>query len=103
MLERVSRELGGLPIPAVIALLALAVVQIAVQIYALLDLARRPLVTGGRKWVWALVSVFGGIIGAGAYLAVGRVTAAPASLAERAGSEDARNQAIDRLYGGDRK
>jgi hypothetical protein len=64
--------LATLATPAIVALVALGVVQLTLQIGALVDLARRSAVNGGRKWVWVAVTVLGGLIGAGAYLAIGR-------------------------------
>ena len=84
-------------------LLGLNVVQLALQLYALADLARRDRVRGQRKWVWALVIAFGNLVGAIAYLAVGRPSAQAdmptgASAASTAGGEAAR-RAVDALYG----
>jgi hypothetical protein len=84
-------------------MLAVIVLQVATQVFALVDLARRDAVRGGRKWVWALVVAFGNLPGAIAYLAAGRV--APdvdpsdgRSGASAAGS-DAAHRAVDALYG----
>lgn len=101
MLTRISEWLGGIPIPAVVALLVLLVVQLSLQIYGLIDLAKRPAVPGGRKWVWVLVIVGGNLVGAIVYLGFGRSAPAPAA-AEGAAGADARDRALDRLYG-DRK
>jgi hypothetical protein len=84
-------------------LLGLIVVQLAVQLYALADLARRERVRGGRKWVWVLVIAFGNLLGAIIYLAVGPAPAevdipAGGSAASTAGGESAR-RAVDALYG----
>jgi phospholipase D-like protein len=79
----------------------LIVVQLATQFYALVDLARRDTVRGGPKWLWVLIIAFGNLVGAIAYLAVGRkVPTAPASDggAAAAGSDAAR-RAVDALYG----
>ncbi len=83
--------------------LGLIVVQLALQLYALADLARRDRVRGDRKWAWALVIVFGNLVGAIVYLAVGRAPAevditTGASGATTAGGESAR-RAVDALYG----
>jgi hypothetical protein len=87
----------------VVALLgALLVVQLALQIYSLVDLARRPAVAGGRKWVWALVIAFvSGFVGSILYLAVGRQAAPalePAPPDERAARRST-EQVADLLYG----
>jgi hypothetical protein len=80
---------------------ALVATQLALQVYALVDLARRGAVTGGRKWVWALVIAFGNIIGAIVYLVAGRspppVDASSAGATTAGG--DAARRAVDALYG----
>ena len=83
-------------------LVVLIVVQLSLQVFALVDLVRRDNVRGGKKWVWALVIAFGNLIGAIVYLAVGRHpdvdVAAGGSGASTAGSESAQ-RAVDTLYG----
>ena len=102
MLDWLARRLDVSPTVAGI-LLGLIVVQLAVQLYALADLARRDRVRGERKWVWALVIAFGNLVGAIVYLAVGRAPSegdmpAVSSAASTAGGEAAR-RAVDALYG----
>jgi hypothetical protein len=102
MLDWLARRLDISPTVAGIVL-GLIVVQLALQLYALADLARRDRVRGGRKWLWALVIAFGNVVGAIVYLAVGRSPAkidipATASGASTAGGEAAR-RAVDALYG----
>jgi len=101
MLDKFAR-LAGVSPPVVAILLALACLQLATQVYALVDLARRDVVEGGRKWVWALAILLGNLPGTIAYLAVGR----PPSRVDvpRAGSDagdsggDAARRAVDVLY-----
>ncbi|MGH7713336.1 MAG: PLD nuclease N-terminal domain-containing protein [Gemmatimonadaceae bacterium] len=93
---------GGLPTPVLVALIALGVVQLTLQIVALVDLARRQIVAGGRKWVWVVVTVLGGLIGALAYLAVGRTAPRFGADEPQAGNEGARRRALDTLYGPER-
>jgi hypothetical protein len=84
-------------------LLVVMVVQVALQVFALVDLARRNAVQGGKKWVWALVIAFGNLIGAIVYLAVGRrPTGEGGTLAGSGASTaggDAARRAVDELYG----
>ena len=96
---------GRLNISATVAgvMLGLIVVQLSLQIYAVVDLVRRDRVRGDRKWVWALVIAFGNLVGAIVYLAVGRAPAqvdipATTSGANTAGGEAAR-RAVESLYG----
>jgi hypothetical protein len=88
--------------PAIVTLIALGVVQLTVQIIALVDLARRPAVAGGRKWLWVVVSILGGLIGASVYLAVGRSVPSP-EKEPATGNEGARQRALDTLYGSEKK
>jgi hypothetical protein len=103
MLDRFTQMLGISTGVAAI-LLAVLVLQVATQVYALVDLMRRDAVRGDRKWVWALVIVLGNLPGSIAYLAAGRmpptvdVTRAAGSGASTAGG-DAAQRAVDTLYG----
>jgi ABC-2 type transport system ATP-binding protein len=72
MLESLSQAPGGLPRGTVVALLVLVAVQVSLQVVALVDLARRPRVEGGPKWLWLVVILGGNLVGAVVYLAVGR-------------------------------
>ena len=102
MLTSFFKPLSELSTPVVIALIALGAVQFILQVIALIDLAKRQAVAGGRKWVWVIVIVLGGLIGAFAYLAAGR---APRLSADepKAGNEEARRHALDKLYGPDNR
>ena len=67
--------------PLVVALLAvLALVELGLLAWALVDLARRPAdrVAGGSRLLWLLLCLFVQLIGPALYLVVGRVRAAPA-------------------------
>lgn len=100
MLDRFARLLHVSTTVTAI-LLVLVAVQLATQVYALVDLARRDEVFGGRKWLWALIIVLGNLMGAIGYLVAGRVAPAvdsSGSSASTAGGEAAR-RAVDALYG----
>ena len=96
----------GISAPLAISIVALGVVQLALQIWAVIDLIRRPAPTQ-RKVVAALVIVLAGLVGALAYLAVGRsmlddeAVSARTDRAGVGGNEDARRRALDQLYGPD--
>ena len=86
-----------------IAIIALGVTQLTLQIWAFVDLVRRP-APAQRKAVFALVIVLAGLVGAVAYLAVGRpMLSEETSGAGSAGgaNEAARKRALDQLYGPD--
>ncbi|MEO5534630.1 MAG: PLD nuclease N-terminal domain-containing protein [Pseudolysinimonas sp.] len=89
--------------PGVWAILGvLAVVQIALDVVALVSLARRPRasVTFGNKWIWVAIILLVNMIGAILYLAIGRASAPPAELAPAAPpSSAARKSVADALYG----
>ena len=87
-------ELSPLAISAIVVLVAL---QLLLQIAALFDLARRDLVRFGRKWVWALVILLGGLPGVIAYFAFGILWYQPAEPAARTGAEDP-EAGVARLY-----
>ncbi len=54
-------------------ILPLVVLQLALQVAAIVDLVRREKVRGGNKWVWGAVIVLGEIVGPLVYLLLGRV------------------------------
>jgi len=53
MLENLFAQLAALSPAVKGALLVLAIVQCILQIFCVIDLVRRPAVTGGNKWIWA--------------------------------------------------
>lgn len=53
-------------------LLPIFVLQLGLMAAGLIDLWRREQVTGGNKWIWALVIIFINIIGPIAYFTFGR-------------------------------
>ena len=99
MLDRFARLLHvSTTVTAIILLVA--AVQLATQVYALVDLARRDEVFGGKKWAWALIIVLGNLMGAIGYLVGGRLLP-PVDVsgsASTAGGEASR-RAVDSLYG----
>ena len=52
-------------------LIPIAILQLGLTIFALVDLARRAK-TKGPKWVWALIILFVNIVGPIIYFVVGR-------------------------------
>jgi hypothetical protein len=94
----------GISTPLAIAIVALGVIQLTLQIWGLVDVLRRP-VPAQRKVVFAAVTVLGGLIGALAYLAVGRpmLEAESREASAVSGNEAARQRALDQLYGPDQR
>ena len=97
-MDQLAHRLGVSTAVAVV-ILVLLIVQLSLQIYSLVDLARRDEVRGGKKWVWVLVIAFGNLVGALVYLVAGtkpeRVIPGGASAA----ASDAARRAVDTLYG----
>src|SRR6478752_3530963 len=96
----------GISPPLAVVLVALGVVQLSLQIWAIIDLIRRPATTQ-RKVVAAAVIIVAGLVGALAYLAVGRsmlddeAGSARADRGDVRSNENARRRALDQLYGPD--
>jgi len=103
MLDRFARLLNVSTTVAAIVL-ALAIVQLATQAYALIDLARRDAVFGGRKWIWALIIALGNLPGAIGYLVAGRPNSeskVPSGGSGANAGADAARRAVDVLYHSD--
>ena len=69
-----NMALGDLPLWVWVAIGVLGLVQVAVEITALVVLVRTPVerLVLGKKWPWALLIVFVNLIGAIVFLAAGR-------------------------------
>ncbi|MBW6468372.1 MAG: PLD nuclease N-terminal domain-containing protein [Coriobacteriia bacterium] len=105
MIDTIADALG-VSTSVVWGLLGLVIVQVAVQVWALVDLARRPRVRFDRKWIWALIIIFGGnsFIGPIVYAAIGRTAPGEGSAAGGAvaqSDEGRTRRAVDSLYGSD--
>jgi hypothetical protein len=70
---------------ALVALVALGIVELGLAIYCIVDIVRRPAVAGGRKWVWIVIVALFNLIGSIIYLAIGR--AQPEAAEARADPE----------------
>lgn len=96
---------GELPGWLRVALVGLAVVQVAVEVTALVVLFRTPpdRLVLGKRWPWVLLILFVNLVGAIVFLAVGRAPSpagrdvAPPGAASPVGDRAAR--AADVLYG----
>jgi hypothetical protein len=98
----ISTTLQSLPTGVLIGLGVLIVVQIVLDVIALVDLYRRPVgeLTIRNKWIWVAIILVVSTIGAILYLAVGRKRTAPALDARPAVPAGARAaDAADLLYG----
>ncbi len=97
-------QVGWSELPATLraGIVALGAVQIAVELAALVVLARTPVerVRLGKKWPWVLIILFVNLVGAIVFLAAGRL---PAQESGESGSQGASGEtmarAVDVLYG----
>lgn len=72
-------SMGSLPTGFLVVVVVLGIVQLTLDVVALVDLARRPVerVALGNKWVWVAIVLLVNLLGAILYLAVGRRPAPP--------------------------
>src|SRR5512137_1444516 len=85
-----------------VAVVALGIVELALVVFCVVDIVRRPAVLGGRKWVWIVLIVFFNLIGPIVYLAIGRVAPPAAETARDEPETMTRGRAesaADLLYG----
>ncbi len=89
-----------IPVGLWVLIAILLAAQLALMVFALVDLARRERVTGGHKWLWLVVILVGGVLGPLLYIAVGRASASPAEPPEhQPPAPDRAQRAADVLYG----
>jgi ABC-2 type transport system ATP-binding protein len=81
----ISAAQTTLPPGALVAVIVLAVVEVALVVFCLVDLVRRPAVLGDRKWLWVLLIVLFALPGSIIYLAIGRVPAPAPEVDENGG------------------
>jgi hypothetical protein len=93
-------KLLALPTAALVALGVLLVVQLSLQVFAIVDVVKR---TAQQltlpKWVWVAIIVLGEILGPIIYLVAGRKPAAAAEVAARGNASARGANAADALYG----
>ena len=95
-------SLSGVPVWVLVVLGVLAVVQITLDVIALLDLYRRPTaqVVFENKWIWVAIVLLVNTVGPILYLAVGRKSPPVAHDAAAPPSPPVRAEDIaDVLYG----
>ena len=66
-----------IPTGAMVALVALGLVELALVVFCIIDIVRRPAVLGDRKWVWIVIVALFNLVGSIIYLAIGRVQPPP--------------------------
>jgi len=98
-------DLTALPTWLLVVLGALVVIQVSVEVWALVVLFRTPeeRLQTGKRWPWALIILFVNLIGAIVFFVAGRkpVTVADplASTAPGASAGDRAQRAANVLYG----
>jgi len=93
---------SAVPVWGLVALGVLAVLQIALDVFALVDLYRRPIdqVVFANKWIWLAIVLLVSTVGAIIYLVVARKPAVGPDDAPPPASKSARTDTIaDTLYG----
>jgi hypothetical protein len=99
MLQQLSERLGGIPVRGLVILGVLVIVQLGLQVFALIDLVRRAQVLGGSKWLWAAIIVLGQLLGPIAYLVAGRRADTMVDVPRpTGGTRDRVQRALDTLY-----
>jgi hypothetical protein len=93
-------KLLALPTPALVALAALVVVQLSLQVFGIVDVVRRPAERLTLpKWAWAAIIVLGEILGAVLYLVAGRKPAPADEVRPATPVAERATNAADALYG----
>jgi Phospholipase_D-nuclease N-terminal len=89
-----------IPTGAMVALVALGLVELALVVFCIIDIVRRPAVLGDRKWVWIVIVALFNLVGSIIYLAIGRVQPPPPETHAEPGAAGGRvAAAADILYG----
>jgi hypothetical protein len=92
----------GVPPQVLIGLIVVLVVQITLQIAAVISLVKTPaeqVTLGGRKWLWALIIVLGEVPGPLVWFFAGRKSALAMDAAARQDVVERTQAAADTLYG----
>ena len=99
-LSTTTVDLSTLPIGVLVGLGVVLLVEVGLDVVALVDLYRRPVerVALGNKWVWVAIIVLVNLLGAVLYLLLGRKPLPPADEASRTQPHTKTNIA-DVLYG----
>ncbi|MEC5148521.1 PLD nuclease N-terminal domain-containing protein [Cryobacterium sp. GrIS_2_6] len=96
-----NMPLSSLPGWAWIVIAAIAVLQVTLDVIALVDLYRRPAdrVLTGNKWVWVAVILLANLLGAILYLVVARKPAVLDAVATPRPPSISPDAVADALYG----
>lgn len=94
-------QTASLPTGFLVVLIVLGLVQLTLDVVALVDLVRRPVdrVALGNKWVWVAIILLVNLLGAILYLVVGRKPAQAVPVQPAARPAPAAGSIADALYG----
>ena len=69
-----NANLSALPTSVIVAIVVLGVIELTLDVIALVDLYRRPVerVTFANKWIWVAIILLVTLLGAILYLVIGR-------------------------------
>jgi len=93
---------ADVPTNVLIAVGVLVVVQLTLQIIALVSLVKTPterVTIGGKKWIWAVIIILGEIIGPIIWFVAGRSPVQAAEVSPGTATADRARNAADALYG----
>ena len=98
-----NSALEGLSTTTLIGIAVLVIAQLTLMVSALVSLVRRPATAvRGPKWLWALIIVFGELIGPILYFALARAPEQVDVAASGSASVSQRTESVaDVLYGGE--
>jgi len=89
-----------MPSGALVALVVLGFIELALAVFCIVDIVRRPMVLGERKWVWIVIVALFSLVGSIIYLAIGRVQPPPPETRAKPDAAGGRvAAAADILYG----
>ena len=97
-----NAQLSDLPVGVLVVLGVAGLVQLTLDVVALVDLVRRPVdrVAMGNKWVWVAIILLVNLLGAILYLVVGRKPAPAAEVPLSSAPSASRTENVaDALYG----
>jgi phospholipase D-like protein len=91
-----SAQLSNVPGAVLVVLAALVLIEIGLDVVALVDLYGRPLaqVVTGNKWIWVAIIVLVGLLGPILYLAIARQ---PAVVIEGSGPTGRPPKQVDKI------
>ena len=97
-----AASLSALSTPVLVVIGVLGLAELGLDVFALVDLYRRPAarVALGNKWIWVLIILLVNLVGAILYLAVGRLPTPSTDASTQASRPPGEvGKIVDSLYG----